>query len=56
MQHMARPGKAASIDYGVTHTLTHNLLERATCPPAMRFVLVKDADTKGLRVASRTIA
>ncbi len=47
---MARPSKAAPIDYGATHVLTHGLLERATCPADGRFVLLKDADTKGLRL------
>ena len=47
---MARPSKAAPIDYGKPRTLTHGLLERAACPPDARFVLVKDAGTKGLRL------
>ena len=47
---MARPSKAAPIDYSKPRTLTHGLLERAACPPDARFVLVKDADAKGLRL------
>ena len=47
---MARPSKTAAIDYAATHDLTHGLLERATCPPDRPFVLVKDADKKGLRL------
>ena len=47
---MARPSKTAAIDYTVTHGLTHGLVERATCPPDKPFVLLKDADKKGLRL------
>ena len=47
---MARPSKNAAIDYNDTHDLTHGLLERATCPEALPFVLVRDADKKGLRL------
>ncbi|MBK9442035.1 MAG: integrase family protein [Comamonadaceae bacterium] len=47
---MARPSKTAAIDYNDTHDLTHGLLERATCPPELPFVLVRDADKKGLRL------
>ena len=47
---MARPSKTAAIDYTAAHELTHGLLERATCPPELPFVLVKDADKKGLRL------
>ena len=47
---MARPSKTAAIDYSTAHDLTHGLLERATCPPERPFVLVKDADKKGLRL------
>jgi integrase len=47
---MARPSKTAAIDYASAHDLTHGLLERATCPPELPFVLVKDADKKGLRL------
>lgn len=47
---MARPSKTAAIDYTTTHDLTHGLLERATCPADKAFVLVKDADKKGLRL------
>jgi integrase len=47
---MARPRKSAPIDYTVAHDLTHGLLERAICPADLPFVLVKDADKKGLRL------
>ena len=47
---MARPSKTAPIDYAATHDLTHGLLERAACPDALPFVLVRDADKKGLRL------
>lgn len=47
---MGRPSKTASIDYRATHDLTHGLLERAACPDSERFVLVRDADKKGLRL------
>jgi len=47
---MARPSKTASIDFAEAHTLTHGLLERAACPEGRPFVLVKDADKKGLRL------
>ncbi|PZO18227.1 MAG: integrase [Burkholderiales bacterium] len=47
---MARPSKTAAIDYTRAHDLTHGLLDRATCPTDRPFVLVKDADKKGLRL------
>ncbi len=47
---MARPSKTAAIDYTAAHDLTHGLLERASCPDGVPFVLVKDADKKGLRL------
>ena len=47
---MARPSKTAAIDYTIAHDLTHGLLERATCPTGMAFVLMRDADKKGLRL------
>jgi len=47
---MARPSKTAAIDYTQAHDLTHGLLDRAVCPADRRFVLVKDADKKGLRL------
>lgn len=47
---MARPSKTAAIDYTATHDLTHGLLERAVCPDGSAFVLVRDADKKGLRL------
>lgn len=47
---MARPSKTASIDYASAHDLTPALLDRAACPDGRPFVLVKDADKKGLRL------
>jgi len=47
---MARPSKTAPIDYAAAHDLTAGLLERATCPAGRPFVLLKDADKKGLRL------
>jgi integrase len=47
---MARPSKTAVINYGISHDLTHGLLERAVCPEGAAFVLLKDADRKGLRL------
>ncbi len=47
---MARPSKTAVIDYANSHDLTHGLLDRAACPTDRPFVLVKDADKKGLRL------
>ena len=47
---MARPSKTAPIDYAAAHDLTHGLLERAACPDSLPFVLVRDADKKGLRL------
>lgn len=47
---MARPSKAAAIDYTAAHDLTHGLLARASCPTDAPFVLVRDADKKGLRL------
>ena len=47
---MVRPSKTAAIDYTAPHDLTHGLLERASCPDGVPFVLVKDADKKGLRL------
>jgi integrase len=47
---MARPSKTAAIDYTAAHDLTHGLLERAACPDGVPFVLVRDADKKGLRL------
>lgn len=47
---MARPSKTAAIDYAVAHDLTHGLVDRATCPEGLPFVLLKDSDKKGLRV------
>ena len=47
---MTRPSKTAAINFSATHSLTHNLLERANCPSDKSFVLLKDVDKKGLRV------
>ena len=47
---MARPSKTAAIDYSAAHDLTYGLLERATCPEGLAFVLLKDSDKKGLRL------
>ena len=47
---MARPSKSAAIDFNAPHQLTHGLLERATCVDGLPFVLVRDADKKGLRL------
>lgn len=47
---MARPSKTSTIDYKATQDLTHGLLERAACPDGLPFVLVRDADKKGLRL------
>lgn len=47
---MARPSKTAAIDYAAPHDLTNGLLERAACPAELPFVLVRDADKKGLRL------
>jgi len=47
---MARPSKTAAIDYTAAHDLTYGLLERASCPVGVAFVLLKDSDKKGLRL------
>ena len=47
---MARPSKTATIDYAATHDLTHGLIDRAACTAGRPFVLLKDADKKGLRL------
>ena len=47
---MARPSKTAAIDYSAAHELTHGLLDRAACPDSLPFVLVRDANNKGLRL------
>ena len=47
---MARPSKTAAIDYKAAQDLTHGLLERAACSDGLPFVLVRDADKKGLRL------
>ena len=47
---MARPSKTAPIDYAAAHDLLPGLLDRASCPAGRLFVLVKDADKKGLRL------
>jgi integrase len=47
---MGRQSKTAAIDYSKRHELTYGLLERAACPDGKQFVLVRDADKKGLRL------
>ncbi len=47
---MARPSKTAAIDYTRPNDLKHDLLERAACPDGVPFVLLRDADKKGLRL------
>lgn len=47
---MARPSKTAPIDYKGPNELNHGVLERAACPDGLPFVLVRDADKKGLRL------
>lgn len=47
---MARPSKTAPIDYKGPNDLTHGLLDRAACSEGLPFVLVRDADKKGLRL------
>jgi integrase len=47
---MARPSKNIEIDYKGGNGLTHERLVLAACPPELPFVLVRDADKKGLRL------
>jgi integrase len=47
---MARPSKTATVDFSVPAVLSVGLLERAVCPPGLPFVLLKDAENKGLRL------
>ena len=47
---MALPRAVSPIDYSASHELKHSLLDRAICPPGVPFVLLKDADKKGLRL------
>ena len=47
---MARPSKTAPIDFAAVHDLTTGLADRATCPNGRPFVLLKDANKKGLRL------
>ena len=47
---MARPSKNIEIDYKGGNGLTHERLGLAACPPKLPFVLVRDADKKGLRL------
>jgi integrase len=47
---MARPGKNSAIDFSTKHELTHGLVDRATCPEGLPYVLLKDARKKGLRI------
>jgi integrase len=47
---MARPSKNTPIDFAIKHELTHGLIDRAKCPIDLPFVLLKDAQKKGLRI------
>lgn len=47
---MPRPNQNDAIDYTAVHNLSRGLLERASCPPNLPFVLLKDAAIKGLRL------
>ena len=47
---MPRPSKSAAVDFSATQVLTNGLIERATCPIDKKFVLLKDATKKGLRL------
>jgi integrase len=47
---MPRPRKTEAIDYTQAHPLSAGLLERATCPDGVAFVLVRDATYTGLRL------
>ena len=47
---MARPSKNAAIDFDIIHDLTHGLIERASCPDDLPFVLLKDSEKRGLRL------
>lgn len=47
---MARKSKNTPIDYDKSQALTPDLIDRATCDPASRFVLLKDSEQKGLRL------
>ena len=47
---MARISKTVAVDFSQSHTLSPGLLERATCPDGCAFALLRDADTKGLRL------
>lgn len=47
---MARPSKTAAINYTAANNLKHSLLEGAACTDGAPFVLVRDADKKGLRL------
>jgi integrase len=47
---MARPSKTAAVDFTAAHDLTHGLLDRAACPDGPAFVLIRDADKRGLRL------
>lgn len=51
---MARPSKTQAIDYAQRHMLSAGLLERAICPDGQSFVLIRDADNKGLRLRVTT--
>ena len=47
---MARPSKEKEINYAAAQVLTFSLLDRAACPAGLPFVLVRDAENKGLRL------
>jgi len=47
---MPRQSTTRAIDYTGAHQMTHGLLERATCPADLPFVLLRDADKRGLRL------
>jgi integrase len=47
---MPRPSKSSAVDFSATQVLTNGLIERSTCPIDKKFVLLKDASKKGLRL------
>lgn len=47
---MPSPNNSDAIDYGTSHKLSQKLLQRASCPDGVPFVVVRDADKKGLRL------
>ena len=52
---MPRPSKTSTIDFAASHELTHGLLDRAICPLDKPFVLIRDADKKGLREIAKEL-